>query len=61
MDNISEQVKAMINAVGALAEIELQHYHALIGAGATVEEACMLTKVFIQAIFSTKPHKEDEE
>ena len=61
MGNISEQVKAMINAVGAMAEIEFQHYHALIGAGATVEEACMLTKVFIQAMLSTRLHKEDEE
>ena len=42
-------VKEILNAVGALAEMSLNFYRALLNAGATKEEAFVLLQSFISA------------
>ena len=38
----NDAVKELLNAVGALAEMSLNFYRAVLNAGATREEACVL-------------------
>ena len=45
----NDAVKELLNAVGALAEMSLNFYRAVLNAGATREEAFVLLQSFIYA------------
>ena len=53
----NDAVKELLNAVGALAEMSLNFYRAVLNAGATKEEAFVLLQSFISA--SIHGSKED--
>lgn len=45
-----EQIEAMKNSIGAVAEMALIFYRAAIGVGATMEEALKLTQAYLAAM-----------
>lgn len=45
----NDAVRELLNAVGALAEMSLNFYRAVLNAGATKEEAFVLLQAFISA------------
>ena len=45
-----EQVQALKNQIGAVAEMALIFYRAAIGVGATMEEALKLTQAYLAAM-----------
>lgn len=47
---LSEEIDAFLDAIGAIAEMELSHYRALIINGATPEEAAAITTAFVRAM-----------
>lgn len=54
-----DAVRKLLDAVGALAEISLNFYRAVLNAGATKEEAVVLLQSFISA--SIHGNKEDSD
>lgn len=46
---VNDAVRELLNAVGALAEMSLNFYRAVLNAGATKEEAFVLLQSFISA------------
>lgn len=57
----NDAVRELLNAVGALAEMSLNFYRALLNAGATKEEAFMLLWSFISATIHGSKEKSDED
>lgn len=58
IENPSEQ---LLNAVGALAEMSLNFYRAVLNAGATKEEAFVLLQSFISATIHGNKEKSNED
>ena len=57
----NDAVRELLNAVGALAEMSLNFYRALLNAGATKEEAFVLSRSFISATIHGSKEKSDED
>lgn len=58
----NDSVKELLNAVGAVAEMSLNFYRAVLNAGATKEEAVVLLKSFISAfIYGSKRGEVNED
>lgn len=55
--NTEEKLRALLNAIGGIAEVSLQYYRSIIGAGGTPEEATNLTKAFLESTFNTAKEK----
>lgn len=49
-----EQLEALVSATGALAEMTVLFYKSTIQAGASMGEAMMLTRLFIESFFKQK-------
>ena len=56
-----DAVRELLNAFGALAEMSLNFYRALLNAGATKEEAFVLLQSFISATIHGNKEKSDED
>ena len=56
----NDAVRELLNAVGALAEMSLNFYRALLNAGATKEEAFVLLQSFISASIHGNKEESDE-
>ena len=54
-------VKELLNAVGALAEMSLNFYRAVLNAGATREEAFVLLRSFISASIHGNKEESNED
>lgn len=54
------QAKEQIDAIGAMAEMSLIHFRALINSGATESEAYRLTRSYIAAMMWDKPKDDGE-
>lgn len=59
MDNKS--VKELLNALGAVAEMSLSFYRAVLDAGATKEESFVLLQSFISVFICGKKEAESDE
>lgn len=57
----NDAVRELLNAVGALAEMSLNFYRALVNAGATEEEAFVLLQSFISATIHGRKVESDED
>ena len=57
----NDAVKELLNAVGALAEMSLNFYRAVIDAGATKEESFGLLQSFISAFIHGKKEESNED
>lgn len=57
----NDAVRELLNAVGALAEMSLNFYRALLNAGATKEEAFVLLQSFISASIHGSKEGSDED
>ena len=57
----NDAVKELLNAIGALAEMSLNFYRAVLNAGATREEACVLLQSFISACIHGKREDGNED
>ena len=57
----NDAVKELLNAVGALAEISLNFYRAVLNAGATREEAFVLLQSFISASIHGNKEESNED
>ena len=58
----NDSVKELLNAVGAVAEMSLNFYRAILNAGATKEEAAVLLQSFISAfIYGSKRGEVNED
>ena len=58
----NDSVKELLNAVGAVAEMSLNFYRAVLDAGATKEEAVVLLQSFISAsIYGNKRGEVNED
>ena len=57
----NDTVKELLNAVGALAEMSLNLYRAVLNAGATREEAFVLLQSFISASIHGNKEKSNED
>lgn len=57
----NDAVRELLNAIGALAEMSLNFYRALLNAGATKEEAFVLLQSFISATIHGNKEKSDED
>lgn len=57
----NDAVKELLNAVGALAEMSLNFYRAVLNAGATREEAFVLLQSFISASIHGNKGKSNED
>ena len=56
----NDAVRGLLNAVGALAEMSLIFYRALLNAGATKEEAFVLLQSFISPTIHGRKAESDE-
>lgn len=56
-----DAVRKLLDAVGALAEMSLNFYRALLNAGATKEEAFMLLQSFISATIHGNKEESNED
>ena len=56
-----DAVRKLLDAVGALAEISLNFYRAVLNAGATKEEAVVLLQSFISATIHGSKEDSDED
>lgn len=56
-----DAVRKLLDAVGALAEISLNFYRAVLNAGATKEEAVVLLQSFISATIHGSKEESDED
>ena len=57
----NDAVKELLNAVGALAEMSLNFYRAVLNAGATKEEAFVLLQSFISASIHGSKEESNED
>ena len=57
----NDAVKELLNAVGALAEMSLNFYRAVLNAGATREEAFVLLQSFISASIHGSKEESNED
>ena len=57
----NDAVRELLNAVGALAEMSLNFYRALLNAGATKEEAFVLLQSFISATIHGNKEESNED
>lgn len=57
----NDAVRELLNAVGALAEMSLNFYRAVLDAGATKEEAVVLLQSFISATIHGSKEESDED
>lgn len=57
----NDTVKELLNAVGALAEMSLNFYRAVLNAGATREEAFLLLQSFISASIHGNKEESNED
>ena len=57
----NDAVKELLNALGALAEISLSFYRAVIDAGATKEESFVLLQSFISTFIRGKKEESNED
>ena len=57
----NDAVKELMNAVGALAEMSLNFYRAVLNAGATREEAFVLLQSFISASIHGNKEESNED
>lgn len=57
----NDAVRELLNAVGALAEMSLNFYRALVSAGATKEEAFVLVQSFIAATIHDNKEESNED
>lgn len=57
---MSEAEKAL-DSIGAVAEMALVYFKATMGAGATLEEAMILTKIFLAAEFEEADRQKKEQ
>jgi hypothetical protein len=57
----NDTVKELLNAVGALAEMSLNFYRAVLNAGATREEAFVLLQSFISASIHGNKEESNED
>lgn len=57
----NDAVIELLNAVGALAEMSLNFYRALLDAGATKKEAVVLLQSFISATIHGNKEESDED
>lgn len=57
----NDEIKKLLNALGIAAEASLAFYRAAIGAGATPEEAYVLTKAYLAASMQSDKSEEDGE
>ena len=57
----NDAVKELLNAVGALAEISLNFYRAVLNAGATKKESFVLVQSFISASIHGNKEESDED
>ena len=57
----NDAVKELLNAVGALAEMSLNFYRAVLNAGATREEACVLLQSFISSSIHGNKEESNED
>ena len=57
----NDAVKELLNAVGALAEMSLNLYRAVLNAGATREEAFVLLQSFISASIHGNKEESNED
>lgn len=57
----NDAVKELLNAVGALAEMSLNFYRAVLNAGATKEEAFVLLQSFISASIHGNEEESNED
>ena len=57
----NKSVKELLNALGAVAEMSLSFYRAVIDAGATKEESFVLLQSFISAFIRGKKGEESDE
>ena len=56
-----DAVRKLLDAVGALVEISLNFYRAVLNAGATKEEAVVLLQSFISATIHGSKEESDED
>ena len=52
---MEDKLNAMLNALGAVAEMSYQFYTAALNSGATEDQAMRLTEAFIRASMTAKP------
>lgn len=57
----NDEIKKLLNALGIAAEASLAFYRAAIGAGATPDEAYVLTKAYLAASMQSGKSEEDGE
>ena len=57
----NDSVKELLNAVGALAEMSLNFYRAVLNAGATRDEAFVLLQSFISASIHGNKEESNED
>ena len=57
----NDAVKELLNAVGALAEMSLNFYRAVLNAGATREEAFVVLQSFISASMGGNKEESNED
>lgn len=57
----NDAVRELLNAVGALAEMSLNFYRAVLNTGATKEEAFVLLQSFISATIHGNKEESDED
>ena len=57
----NKSVKELLNALGAVAEMSLSFYRAVLDAGATKEESFVLLQSFISVFFCGRKEKESDE
>ena len=57
----NDVVRELLNAVGALAEMSLNFYRAVLNAGATKEEAFVLLQSFISGSIHGSEEESDED
>lgn len=57
----NDAVRELLNAIGALAEMSLNFYRALLNAGATKEEAFVLLQSFISATIHGNKEESNED
>ena len=56
----NDAVKELLNAVGALAEMSLNFYRAVLNAGATREEAFVLLQSFVSTLIHGNKEESNE-
>lgn len=54
-------MEQLFTSVGAIAEMALVYFRATIGAGATLEEAAILTKMYLEAQFVEAARQKKEQ